>query len=171
MNNKNIFESKNLRRVLWGVGIAIAVLLIFQAGMFVGYRKAGFSYRWGDNYYRAFGGHRGGERMMGGRMMDSFRGKDFTNSSGAIGRIVSINLPVLTIENGDGIEKIILIADDTAVRRFRETINANELKIGDFVVVLGAPNDSAQVEAKIVRVMPNPENFIGTGAKANLKNK
>ncbi|MBM2817660.1 MAG: hypothetical protein HW401_250 [Parcubacteria group bacterium] len=171
MNNKNIFESKNLRRILWGVGIAIAILLIFQAGMFVGYRKASFSYRWGNNYYRAFGEHRGGERMMGGRMMDSFRGKDFTNSSGAIGRILSINLPTLAIENGDGIEKIILIADDTSIKRFRETINVADLKIGDFVVVIGAPNDSSQVEAKIVRVMPNPENFIGTSARANLKNK
>ena len=169
MNNKNIFESKNLRRILWGVGIAIAVLLIFQAGMFVGYRKASFSYRWGDNYYRAFGGHRGGERMMGGRMMDSFRGKDFTNSSGAIGRIVSINLPVLTIENRDSIEKIILIADDTSIKRFRETINVADLKIGDLVVAIGAPNDSAQVEAEIVRIMPNPENFIGTSTRANLK--
>ena len=107
--------------------------------------------------------------MMGGRMMDSFRGKDFTNSSGAIGRIVSINLPVLTIENRDSIEKIILIADDTSIRRFRETINAANLKIGDFVVAIGAPNDSAQVEAKIVRIMPNPENFIGTGTRSNLK--
>lgn len=162
MNNNNFFQSKNFKKILYGVGIAIAVLLIFQAGMFVGYKKASFSYRWGDNYYRAFGGHRGGERMIVGRMMDSFRGKDFTNSSGAIGRIASINLPTLTIENADGIEKIILIEDDTAIRRFRETVKADELKIGDFVVAIGAPNDNAQVEAKIVRIMPNPENFIGT---------
>lgn len=160
--NNNFFQSKNFKKVLYGVGIAIAVLLIFQAGMFVGYKKASFSYRWGDNYYRTFGGHRGGERMMIGRMMDSFRGKDFTNSSGAIGKIVNINLPALTIENSDGIEKMILIADDTVIRRFRERVKTNGLKIGDFVVVIGAPNNNAQVEAKIVRIMPNPENFIET---------
>lgn len=169
MNNNNFFQSKNFKKILYGVGATIAVLAIFQAGMFVGYKKADFSYRWGDNYHRAFGGHRGGERMMGGKMMDSFRGKDFTNSSGAIGRIVDINLPALTIENSDGIEKMILIADDTSIRRFRETIKADELKIGDFIVVIGAPNDNAQVEAKIVRAMPNPENFAGADAMMKFK--
>lgn len=169
MNKNNFFQSKNFRRILYGIGTAIVVLLIFQAGMFVGYRKASFSYRWGDNYYRAFGGHRGGERMMDEKIMDSFRGKDFTNSSGAIGKIVNINLPALTIKNSDGIEKMILIAHDTEVRRFRETIKADELKIGDFIVAIGAPNDDAQVEAKIVRIMPNPENLIGTSTMFNLK--
>ena len=165
MNYKNFFQSKNFRRIIWGVGILIAILAVFQAGMFVGYRKAGFSYRWGDNYYRAFGEHRTGERMMGGRMMDSFRGKDFTNSNGAIGRIASVNLPILTIENTDGVEKIILIKDDTVVRRFRETVKTDSLKIGDFVVAIGAPNNSAQVEAKIIRIMPNPESFVGTSTR------
>lgn len=169
MNNNNFFQSKNFKKILYGVGAAIAILTIFQAGMFVGYKKADFSYRWGDNYHRAFGGHRGEERMMGGKMMDSFRGKDFTNSSGAIGRVISLNLPALAIENADGIEKIILINDDTVIRRFRETIKANDLKIGDFVVVIGAPNNNAQVEAKIVRIMPKPENLIGTSTMFNLK--
>lgn len=169
MNNNNFFQSKNFKKILYGVGVAIAILAIFQTGMFVGYKKADFSYRWGDNYHRTFGGHLGGERMMGGKIIDSFRGKDFTNSSGAIGRIVNISLPALTIENSDGIEKMILIADDTSIRRFRETIKADELKIGDFIVVIGAPNDNAQVEAKIVRAMPNPENFTGTDAMMKFK--
>lgn len=105
--------------------------------------------------------------MMGGNMMGYFQGKDFTNSSGAIGKIASINLPAITIENTDGIEKIVLIKDDTIVRQFRETLKSSDLKIGDFVVVIGAPNDNAQVEAKIVRIMPNPENFIGTTSTRN----
>lgn len=160
MNDKNFFQSKNFRKILYGVGIAIAVLVVFQAGMFVGYRKAAFSYRWGDNYHRAFGER--GEHMMGGRMMGFFGDRDFTNSSGAVGKIVKINLPELVIENKDGIEKSILITDDSIVKRFRETVKPEDIKIGDFVVVIGAPNDNAQVEAKIIRIMPNPENFIGT---------
>ena len=103
--------------------------------------------------------------MMGGRMMDSFRGKDFTNSNGAIGRIANVNLPTLTIENTDGVEKIILIKDDTVVRRFRETVKADSLKIGDFVVAIGTPNNNAQVEAKIIRIMPNPESFVGASTR------
>ncbi len=164
MNDKNFFQSKNFRKILYGVGIAIAVLVVFQAGMFVGYRKAGFSYRWGDNYYRAFGER--GERMMGGRMMGLFGGRNFTNSSGAVGKIVRINLPELVIENKDGIEKSVLITDDSVVKRFRETVKPEDIKIGDFVVVIGAPNNDAQVEAKIVRIMPSPENFTGTSTSS-----
>lgn len=160
MNTKNIFESKNFRKILYGVGIAIVVLAVFQAGMFVGYRKASFSYRWGDSYHRAFGER--GERMIGGRMMGFFGDRDFTNSSGAIGKIVKINLPSLVIESKDGIEKAVLLNDDSIIKRFRETIKPEDIKIGDLVVVIGVPNDNAQVEAKVVRIMPNPENFIGT---------
>lgn len=104
-------------------------------------------------------------------MMRLFRDKDFTNSSGATGKIISVNLPELAIENADGIEKIILISDDTIIKRFRETIKADDLKMGDFVVAIGSPNDNAQVEAKIIRIMPNPENFKGTGASGKMNSK
>ena len=169
MNNNNFFQSKNFKKIIYGFGVALAVILVFQAGMFVGYKKASFSYRWGDNYHRAFGVHREGERMMGGMMNGFFRGKDFTNSSGAIGKIININLPALVIESADGIEKIIIVANDTVIRQFRETVKAIDLKIGDFIVAIGSPNDSAQIEAKIIRIMPDPENFIGVGGSFNIK--
>ncbi len=161
--NTNFFQSKNFKKILYGVAIAIAVLVIFQAGMFVGYRKANFSYSWGDNYYRTFGER--GEHMMG-----FLHNRDFTNSSGAIGKIVKIDLPTLMVENKDGIEKAILITDDTVIKKLRETVKPEELKIDDFVIVIGSPNDKAQVEAKIMRIMPNPENFIGTSTPQQINN-
>lgn len=168
MNDKNFFQSDSFRKILYGIGIAIAILVIFQVGMFVGYRKASFSYGWGDNYYRAFGERE--EHMMGGRMMGFFRGGDFTNSGGAVGKIIKISLPSLVVESKDGIEKAVLLSDDSIIKRFRETVKPTDIKIGDFVVVIGFPDDSAQIEAKIVRIMPGPETFIGTSTKANFKN-
>ena len=163
MDNKNFFQSKNFRKILYGIGAAIAVLIIFQAGMFVGYRKAGFSYGWGDNYYRTFGERK--EHMRGGHMMSFFRGGDFTNSGGAVGKIAKISLPLLVVESKDGIEKAILLTDDSVIKRFRETMKPTDIKVGDFAVIIGSPNSLAQIEAKIIRIMPNPENFIGTSAK------
>lgn len=167
MSNNNFFQSRKFKKILYGVGATIIILMVFQTGMFVGYRKASFSYRWGDNYYRIFGKHHKGERIMGGRVTDFFHSGDLTNSSGSIGQIASIDLPSLTINNTDGTERMVLIADDTVIRRYRETINANDLKIGDFIVVIGAPNDSSQVEAKIIRIMPDHKNITG----ANVRNK
>lgn len=165
MNDQNFFQSDGFRKILYGVGIVIAVLLIFQAGMQVGFRKASFSYGFSDNYHRAFGRQ---DRHMG--MVGFLGGNDFINSGGAMGKIININLPTLAIENTDGIEKAVLITDNTIIKRFRETIKENDLKMGDFVVVIGSPNNDSQIEARIVRIMPNPANFIGTSTKAGFKN-
>lgn len=148
MDTKNLFQSKKFKKIILGIGIAVAVLIVFQAGMFVGYRKAAFSYKWGDNYYQTFGEHRRGG-MMGLR-----RDVDFSNSHGTIGKIIKIELPSLTIQDQDGTEKIVVVKDDTIVKKFRETINPVNLKIDDFVVIIGSPNEGSQIEAKLVRIMP-----------------
>lgn len=149
------FQSKPLNRVLCGIGIIIAILIIFQAGTFMGYHKAKFSYGLGDNYYRTFGGHRG-EGMMGGFDGD----RDFSNSHGVIGKIINIKLPTILLEDQSGIEKFVAVNDDTVARRFRENMPVTDLKVNDFVVVVGSPNDSAQIEAKIIRLIPAPPDFM-----------
>ena len=144
---KKIFQSKLFIRILAGIGIVIAALMIFQAGVFVGYHKAAFSYRWGQDYYHTFGGHQ----------KKIFMGMDhgnFPNTHGATGKIIKTDLPVLVIEDPDKIEQIILTDNRTIVRRFRDTIKPADLKIDDYVVVIGSPNDTTQIEAKFIRVMP-----------------
>ena len=163
MNIKDVFQSKIFRRVLVGIGVAIIALVIFQAGIFVGYRKSGFSYRWGENYYRTFGEHRG---RFGKRMPGFPRGRDFSNSHGATGKIVRVDLPTAVIADEDGVEKIIAIKDDTIIRRFRETVKPTDLKPDDFVTVIGSPNDQSQIEAKLIRLLPSPPDFMpATGTR------
>lgn len=149
MNQKIFFQSKLFQRILYGVGGAVIALLIFQAGIFVGYRKAAFSYRWGERYYHTFGRPPRGFHGM-------FPRDDFSGTHGAAGKILAITLPALVIEGKDTIEKIVVLKDTTAIRRFRETLAPRDLKPGDFVVVIGSPNEMAQIEAKLVRVMPAP---------------
>ena len=36
----------------------------------------------------------------------------------------------------------------------KSNITTNDLKLGDFVVVIGTPNAQGQIEAKFIRVMP-----------------
>jgi hypothetical protein len=115
--------------------------------MFVGYRKAAFSYGWGEHYYRAFGGPRD--------MMQQFPRDGFPNAHGASGKILQLSLPTFVIEGQDGIEKVVIIKEDTIVRRFRETIKPTNLKIGDTVVIIGTPDEKSQVEAKLIRVFPS----------------
>ena len=145
---KKIFESKVLIGVLYGVGIVIVFGLVFSAGIFVGFHKASFGRAWGDNYERNFG------------MMPSHPGfgKDnFPNAYGAIGKIIKIELPTIIVQDQDKTEKVILIKDGTKIQKMRENITTNDLKIDDFIVVIGSPNDKGQIEAKFIRIMPSPD--------------
>ncbi|MFA6227421.1 MAG: hypothetical protein WC631_03020 [Candidatus Paceibacterota bacterium] len=157
---KEIIKESKVKKVVFILGCFVAALIIFQVGMFVGFKKASFSFRMGEQYYR----------QMNGRPDDIFMGMnrgDFGNSHGAIGEIVSINLPLFVVADKDGVEKTIVIGTSTDIRQFRDSIEADDLKINNIVTVIGNPNENAEVEAKLIRVMPDPANMpfgaMGTG--------
>ena len=159
---KEIIQSKRFRFMLIGLGFVVSALLIFQAGMFVGYRKAAFSYKFGDNYYRVFSDHKGRS------FRSSLRGS-FIDGYGAVGKIISVNLPTFVVAGTDEVERIVLITDDTRIRRFDKSITPSELKTGDFVVVFGSPNESSQVEAKLIRFIPLAANIGATSSAKSAK--
>lgn len=128
------------QKIVAGICILVTILLIFQAGIMVGYHKAAFAYRNGDNYYRVFG-------------REQF---DLPGGHGAVGKIVRLNLPSLTIAQPDNVEKDILIDNQTQVRRSRTVIPAQELAVNSYVIVLGNPNATGQIVAKLIRVIPPP---------------
>lgn len=149
MDLKNIHKSQTVRGILMGLGIAVIALLIFQAGQIVGYRKARFAGNFGNNFERNFLGPRsGGIKVL-------FNG-GMPGGHGAAGEIITINLPQIIVSGPDNVEKIISVGTTTQIHRFREEIGADDLKTGDFIVVLGSPNESGQIEAKLIRIMPSP---------------
>lgn len=160
MDIKNLLQSKKFRSILFGLVIIVIVLVIFQAGIFVGYYKASFSYRWGNNYHQTFGAR---ERNM--PMMGMFRG-GFANPHGASGKIIKIVLPNVIVEDQDDVEKSVLITDDTEIREFRNLIKPEDLKVNDFIIVIGSPNDDGEIQARLIRLMPaNMMNTTTTSIK------
>ncbi|MFA5840967.1 MAG: hypothetical protein WC847_01685 [Candidatus Paceibacterota bacterium] len=142
---KKVFESKTASRVLYTIGIAIIALLIFSAGVKVGFHKASFGRAWGDNYERNFG-------MKPNRMM--FGNDNFPNAGGAIGKIIKIELPTIIVQDKDNTEKVILIKDDTRIQEMMSLVKTSDLSVNDFVVIIGSPNAQGQIEAKFIRIMP-----------------
>ena len=147
-DQKKEYATKIIQRILIIVGVLVVILVIFQAGMFVGYRKASFSYSMGDRYYRTFD--------EPGRGYFGQFDKDLPEANGAVGSIVRISLPTFVVATPDNIEKIIRINDDTIIRQFRNVATASDLKVGDKVVALGNPNGQAEIEAKLIRILPAP---------------
>lgn len=149
MDIKNIHSKINARKIIAVLAVLLIALIIFQAGIFVGYKKAIFSGRLGDGYERAFD-NKNNPSPFG------FFGKDLPGGHGAAGKIVRINLPAIVVATPDNVEKTVLIGTDTIIRQSRNTAKAEDLKVGDFIVALGTPDETGEVEAKLVRLMPPP---------------
>lgn len=143
-----VFESKMTLGVLYTVGIIIVGLLIFSAGVRVGFHKASFGRAWGENYERNFG-------MMGpGRPPFGFGRDSYPNAHGATGKIIKTELPNIIVQDKDNTEKVVLIKDDTVIQQMMQNIKASDLAVDQYIVVIGSPNDKGQIEAKFIRVMP-----------------
>ena len=154
---KKIMDSDYLKPIIIGLLVLVSVFLVFGAGVWVGERKAGFSYRWAEGYHRNFAGPR--EGFLGD--WKSFPQGEFIEAYGAFGQIIKINSSTSTnqslVMKGKGdVETIVLIKEDTIIRNLRETVKIDSLKVDDYIVVVGEPNDAGQTEAKFIRIVPPP---------------
>jgi len=155
MDLENFLQSKLFKRIILGILVFLVILLVFKIGMVVGTRKADFSNRWSENYYNNFGGPRGG-------FLQQLDDRSLIDANGIFGQIIKIDSStnsgqaLVTIKSKDNIEKLVVVNEQTSIKRLRDNLKINDLKINDFVVIIGEPNNSGQIEAKFIRVMPPP---------------
>lgn len=150
---KTFLESITFKKTIYILGILVLIFIIFQAGMIVGFRKATFGRDWGDNYTKNFGSPHRGFKL--GENFGDFG--NLPNAHGAMGKIIKIDLPNIVVSDGkDQTEKIITINDKTEIRRMRDVVSVNELKVDEYVIVIGNPNSTGQIEAKLIRFITAP---------------
>lgn len=147
------------------VGVILLMLVSFGGGVAVGFHKAKFSYKFGENYERNFAGP-GPMGMMGpggfpGGMMRGFDGRGFRNGHGIAGDIISVSDNTIAIKDFDGQENSISVSDKTLIKRGPDTISINDLKNGDKIVVMGRPGDNGTIDADLIRVFDNSTNNNG----------
>ena len=160
INLDKIFQSKLFRGIILGLLVLIVVLAILKIGMFIGVKKADFSHRWSDNYRSNFGGPQNG-------FMEGFGDRDFMDANGISGQVIKINITTdktqpttIVVKGRDNVEKIIVVNDKTTIRRFMDDIKIADLKVDEYVVIIGEPNSSGQIEAKFIRVMPQQPSMM-----------
>ncbi len=147
MELKSLIESKTAGKVVLTVFILAIAFAIFQAGIFVGFRKSSFMSNYGDNYYRNFGGQNfKGDR--GGRMMMDIGGH------GVTGRIIKVESDRILVLGDDNIEKIINISSTTKIYERRNQMKVTDLKPDQSIVTIGNPDANGQINANFIRVMP-----------------
>ena len=148
MNFEQFIKSKSVKITAGVIGGLLIAFLIFAAGVFVGLQKARFSYNFGQNYMSNFGG-RGSNKFF-------LSDRNFINGHGSTGQIIKINPNTITIKDGEGVEKAVTVSANTAIRSERQDIKFSDLKTGDFIVAIGTPNSQGQIQADLIRVLPNP---------------
>jgi hypothetical protein len=151
---KNFLNSKTFKNITYILGILVIAFFIFQAGMIAGFRKVSFGRDWGNNYEKNFGSPHKSFRMMGQEFGDF---GNMPNAHGAVGKIIKVELPMIVVfDSKDQTEKIIIIDDKTEIRKMRDFVTKDDLKLDEHIIVIGAPNSSGQIEAKLIRFIPAP---------------
>lgn len=144
----NFFESKIFGAILIIIAGLIILVFVFGLGVYVGARRADYSFRWAQAYHTNFGGPSGG--FLGGMV-----GQGFSVDNGVFGQIIKIDGQDLTINGQDNVERIILVSDKTPIRFQRQTEKLSDLKIGENIVAMGEPNSNGQIQAELIRIMPS----------------
>lgn len=149
MDFNKFLQSKTFKLFLAAISALIVLLFVFKIGAFVGYKKAQFSYRWGENYHRNFAGPRGG---FFGDLRSAFGDRDFINAHGTFGSIIKVDGNTVVIKGKNDVEKTVLVSDKTTVSNRRENLKISDIKVDDQAVVIGSPNEEGQIEAKLIRL-------------------
>ena len=83
----------------------------------------------------------------------------FPSGHGAVGKITQIEAAAITLQTRDGATQTILTDSQTRVERGdpkTTKLNLRDLKVGDQIIVTGAPNAQGQIKAKLIRVLNPP---------------
>jgi hypothetical protein len=155
MDINNFLQSKGFKIAMLCVAIFIALFLVFSLGVYVGTEKASFSFRWAEQYHNNFAGP-----SMG--FFERMEGKEFMESNGVFGKIIQVNADSIVVSGRNDAEKVVLITDKTIIKKQNTDIKIADLKVDDEVVIIGNPNESGQIDARLIRVMsPMSANKFG----------
>lgn len=140
-DERSVRQTRFLKGLIFGIGITFAVLFVFSLGVFVGEQKARFSYEWGRNYHRGFGGPPIG---LG-------RPRGFFGGHGAFGVVLEKEAGKLLVSGPDNAEKIVLISKGTRLLSGRREIKLKAIEKGDRVLVVGSPDKKGRIKARLIR--------------------
>lgn len=163
-NNKQNQDKKLnpdiLKWIIVGLLVVVIIVFIFGVGLFVGQKRAKFSFRWAEQYHKMFAGPRVG--FFGD--WQRFPGGEFIEAHGAFGEIIEMKENEFVIKGRGDVEKVIVLTDKTTIQKGREALKKENLKVGNWVVVIGSPNEQGQIEAKLIRIFngelkPSPMPF------------
>ena len=148
---KSFLESKKTATLMTVVLVIACTIIVFHVGEEFGVKKAEVMDHMSGGYYKTLGPRDSRGSGPLGYLFD-----DQTNTHGVSGKVVSIEADKILVEDDEGIEKTVLVDANSIIKKQRLSIQASEIQPGDFIVVIGTPTPEAQIDAKIIRIIPAP---------------
>lgn len=127
-----------------GLVIALIVAAIFSLGMLMGQFRAGYP------LHPGFGPARGGFPRWTWRLPLGHRGY---GRHGALGEVGKIEEERITITERRGTTKVIVVTEDTAIGRDKERIELSDIRVGDWLLVIGSPGEQGEIKARLIRLL------------------
>jgi len=155
-DKKTFIDSNKSKIITIIIGGILIALISFAAGAAVGFKKAKFSYKWGENYERNFIGPPPPPPGPMGFFPD-FSGRDFRNAHGLAGKIISTTDNKLIIQDRDNKENTVSVTDKTIIKQGRSDLKLGDLKQNDDIIVVGNPDDNGVINADLIRVFNSDE--------------
>ncbi len=163
MDSDKTFQSKIFILILKIIILTAILLFIFWLGMFIGQKKGQFRYARRESYCCNILSFYSNSRpnFLPPEHLKGMLGKQSSvNTYGIIGRILKISDNKLVVLDRDGIEKTVIVSQETIIKYFQKTISIKDLVINNMIAVIGEPKENGQIEARFIRVLPQPENNI-----------
>lgn len=152
MEGNNFFNSRRFTKIVFAFVVFGFIFGAFRLGELVGAKKAAFSYKWGENYYQNFAGPMP-------RMFDT-DARYFISAHGVAGKIIGISSSSIVLTDRDNLEREVAIDRATEFFMFRNKVLFSDLRMGDEAAVIGSPEDSGMIRAKLIRLLPPTSGFI-----------
>jgi len=149
MTTQDFFTSPRFNRIVIGLAAALVILVVFQAGIFVGYRKGLQISSWETDLGRNVDDP---HSLFAPFMHDV----DDPGSHGAVGFVISVHQPNFMVKGDAQAEQVIMLGPDTEIRRMHDVASTSDLQPGIPVVVIGTPGSDGRLHATFIRILPAP---------------
>jgi hypothetical protein len=156
---QKISSGNIVKGVLIGLSGLIVLILVFNLGLLVGYRKAIFSERWGENYQRNFIGPR--------PLPAGFHIGDFLNADSTAGLVLSVTGSTIVIKDNQNTERTIIVSTSTTIREGDETVTLADLKPNDHIAVIGQPDNTGELQANFIRAFDSSSTPLNPDSDGN----
>jgi hypothetical protein len=145
---KEFLQSRTVTKIMVFLGIVLAMLIVFQAGVVVGFHRGLFAGKWSQNYYRG---------LSGTNSIYSPFMRETKNPHGVVGEIISMSSSTFLVKGRDSAEEVVNITPTTTIRSLWNKASFDDFHNGTELVVIGEPDDAGEITASFIRILsPNP---------------